>query len=73
MKDISIFEKLTSLRKLDISGHPNFLMTEDQIKEEEEEMKAGAPDSDNIDFNPRHHSIDAFLATIPNVRSLKCD
>jgi hypothetical protein len=43
MKDISIFERCTSLTTLDISGHPEFLMTEEEILEEEAKMKEGSP------------------------------
>lgn len=42
MKDLSIFKKMTKLKKLDISDHPEFFMTEEQKKEEEEKMKEGA-------------------------------
>jgi hypothetical protein len=35
MKDISIFERCTSLTTLDISGHPEFLMTDEEIQQEE--------------------------------------
>ena len=31
MKDISIFERCTSLATLDISGHPEFLKTDEEI------------------------------------------
>jgi tubulin--tyrosine ligase-like protein 12 len=43
MKDISIFERCTCLTTLDISGHPEFLMTEEEILEEEAKMKEGSP------------------------------
>lgn len=31
MKDLEVFSKMTSLEKLDISDHPEFFMTEEQI------------------------------------------
>ena len=43
MKDISIFERCTSLTTLDISGHPEFLMTEAEMEEEEAKLKEGSP------------------------------
>jgi hypothetical protein len=43
MKDISIFERMTACHTLDISGHPEFLKTDQEIEQEEEELKAESP------------------------------
>jgi hypothetical protein len=31
MKDITIFDRMTSLETLDITGHPEFLMSEAEV------------------------------------------
>ena len=42
VEDLSIFERMTSLKRLNISDHPEFFMSEEQRREEEEKMKEGA-------------------------------
>jgi len=61
MKDISIFERMPSLTTLDISGHPEFFLSEEQIQEEESKLKEGSPEQDNIEFLQRLHTIDELL------------
>jgi hypothetical protein len=44
MKDITIFDRMTSLETLDITGHPEFLMSEAEVEEEESKLKEGSPE-----------------------------
>lgn len=73
MKDLSIFERMVSLHTLDISGHPEFLMTEQEIEEEEEKLKSESPQRDEIEFTKRAHTIDELLHSLKHVRKLRCD
>ena len=73
MKDLSIFERMISLHTLDISGHPEFLMTEQEIEEEEEKLKSESPQRDEIEFTKRAHTIDELLHGLKHVRKLRCD
>ena len=73
LNDISIFEKCRSLVTLDISDHPEFLMTDEQLQEEEEKLKEGSPDQQEIEFGKRIHNIDQLLFTFNAVKNLKCD
>lgn len=73
MTDISIFEKCLSLTTLNISDHPEFLMTEEQFQEEEAKMKEGSPDQQEIEFGKRLHHIDQLLFTFNAVKNLTCD
>jgi tubulin--tyrosine ligase-like protein 12 len=74
VKDISIFSQLTSLHELDISDHPEFLQSDGNIKAEEQKLKEGSPEQQSIEFQPRLHSIDELLLSLPkNLRILICD
>jgi hypothetical protein len=46
LKDLSVFERMQSLVTLDISDHPEFLMSEADLQEEESKLKEGSPDQD---------------------------
>jgi hypothetical protein len=73
MKDLSIFEKMKNLHTLDISGHPEFLKTDEEIEKEEEELKAESPQRDEIEFTKRAHTIDELLHALKHVKKLLCD
>ena len=73
INDISIFERMTSLLTLDISDHPEFLMTDEQMHEEESKLKEGSAEHDKIEFNKRLHSIDDLLTAFKSVKHLTCD
>jgi tubulin--tyrosine ligase-like protein 12 len=44
VKDISIFSQMSSLETLNLSDHPEFLQTDEQLQEEESKLKEGSPD-----------------------------
>jgi hypothetical protein len=46
MDNIDVFEKLVNLRTLDISEHPEFMLTDEQMRQKEEEMKEGSAQAD---------------------------
>ena len=73
MKDISIFERMKYLHTLDISGHPEFLKTDQEIEEEEQQMKSESPQRDEIEFTKRAHTIDELLHALKHVKKLRCD
>ncbi len=73
MKDLSIFERMKKMHTLDISGHPEFLMSEQEIQEEEEKMKEGSPQRDEIEFTKRAHTIEELLSVLKSVKKLNCD
>lgn len=61
LNDISIFSKLKKLRKVDISEHPEFLLTEEQMQLKEEALAAGSGQAGKVEFIPRKHTFDEFL------------
>ena len=42
LKDLFIFAKMTSLTSVNLSDHPEFFLTEEQIAEEESKLKEGS-------------------------------
>lgn len=44
MQDLSVFDEMTSLQTLNVSDHPEFLMTPEQIEELQKQEKEGATD-----------------------------
>lgn len=73
LKSIDMFNELTSLESLDLSDHPEFFLTEDQIKEEESKLKEGSPEKDTIEFMKRQHSVDELLQKFKSLKRLTCD
>lgn len=73
LSDLSVFDQMTSLTSLNISDHPEFLISDEEMEKIQKEQKEGAIDSDNIEFLPKLHQIDEFLSKLKHVRRLTCD
>ena len=75
MQSIDVFTKMTSLRKLDISDHPEFLMTPEM--KEANEFKAlhgiAKEKKKEVEFQAENLSIDDILQELKAVEILKCD
>lgn len=74
-KDPSIYSQMTSLRRLDISGHPEFFMCEEKKEALEFEALQGInPDQKkDVHFIDQSFRIDELLRNISPVEELRCD
>jgi hypothetical protein len=56
LKDLSIFERMTSLKTLDISDHPEFFLNKEELEEEQKQLResSGQENKESIEFVPHH-------------------
>ena len=72
MPSAEIFGRMTNLKKLDISDHPEFFMTEAQRAQMENEALDGIGSKENVNFTECLITIQDVLANLNSVEELVC-
>lgn len=74
IKDITILSRLSALHTLNISDHPEFLQSDEEMRAQHDLLVEGSPADQPIEYLPRLHSIDELLLTLPaGLKNLTCD
>ena len=75
MKDATIFERMTNLRRLDLSGHPEFFMCEEKKEALEFQALHGLEKEQrkNVTFVGQNLSIYDVLPKLNSIEELVCD
>jgi len=75
MKSAEPFSKLANLKRLDISEHPEFFMTEEKKEQLECAELQGLPSEqkEGVEFSAWNITIDDILAHFKNLEEIICD
>ena len=72
MPSADIFDQMTSLKKLDLSDHPEFFMSAAQRAQMESDALEGLQSKEGVDFTDCLITIQDILAKLNSVEELKC-
>jgi hypothetical protein len=64
---------MTSLITLNITDHPEFLKSDEEVNEEESKLREGSNEAEKIEFMKRYHTIDDLLSKLNSIKKLYCD
>ena len=72
MPSAEVFSRMTNLKKLDLSDHPEFFMSDIQRMQMERDALEGLDSKEGVNFTPTLISISDVLANLHSVEELRC-
>lgn len=75
LESVDFFKEMTNLKRLDISDHPEFFMTEEakEANEFKELMGISKEEKDKVKFSEHKTTVQEILAVLNSVEDLTCD